>query len=525
MAISHTSWGAVALGATLALSGCSGAIGDRDREGIEGEDEVPALRPFDPAPAYVYTAKVKNLLTGLPPTAQELDAVAADPRALEGLVDAWFRDPAAEKKIFKFFGNAFQQTQFIKDDLSDQGEIRGDGKFADPVVTALRESFGRTVVAMVKEGRPFTEVLTSNRHQMTPAMMVYLAYLDNRRVDDNGRGRDKLYEADKTVTFTVHAGDGTQTVPPSPSHPHWYITTPFKNCAKTERTFSGPNVHNALMELIFGLVNDDLADTTCKLFGTPPQLVPEDFTTWKWVTVRRPKPGEATSRFYDLAAIRNGSELVLDIPRVGFFTTPAFFANWRTNTSNVARVTVNQALIVALGRSFDAANTVVPVSESGLDEEHANPTTDCYACHRTLDPMRQFFRKNLSLNYHEQSDPKELAQTATFAMDGISAPGSTLEDLARLLADHPRFAAAWTQKLCFYANSAPCSEDDAEFERVAKEFRESGHDFRTLVRELFASPLVTAAKRVKTFNDRDVVVSISRYDHLCASLSGRLGFD
>ena len=43
------------------------------------------------------------------------------------------------------------------------------------------------------------------------------------------------------------------------------------------------------------------------------------------------------------------TELVLATPRVGFMTTPAFFANWPTNTSNSYRVTTNQALIVALG--------------------------------------------------------------------------------------------------------------------------------------------------------------------------------
>jgi hypothetical protein len=74
------------------------------------------------------------------------------------------------------------------------------------------------------------------------------------------------------------------------------------------------------------------------------------------VTLRQPKLGEATTAFYDLGKLRNATELVLSTPRVGFFTTPAFFANWPTNTSNQARVTMNQTLIVALGAAVDGTD-------------------------------------------------------------------------------------------------------------------------------------------------------------------------
>ena len=60
--------------------------------------------------------------------------------------------------------------------------------------------------------------------------------------------------------------------------------------------------------------------------------------------------------------MRTGTELALRVPRVGFFTTPAFFGNWATNTSNQARVTINQTLIVALGRSFDDSNNTQPLA-------------------------------------------------------------------------------------------------------------------------------------------------------------------
>ncbi len=75
----------------------------------------------------------------------------------------------------------------------------------------------------------------------------------------------------------------------------------------------------------------------------------------------------------DLITLRKAKELIVDLPRVGFFTTPAFFATWPTNVNNLARVTTNQSLIVALGRSMNPESATIPLNESGLDEQHADP--------------------------------------------------------------------------------------------------------------------------------------------------------
>ena len=91
------------------------------------------------------------------------------------------------------------------------------------------------------------------------------------------------------------------------------------------------------------------------------------------VTIRAPKAGEAVTPFCDLPSLRTATELVLSIPRTGFFSTPAFFANWQTNTSNQMRVTLNQTLIVALGAAVDGTDsTVTPGNPPpGLDTVHA----------------------------------------------------------------------------------------------------------------------------------------------------------
>src|SRR5260370_10553037 len=105
------------------------------------------------------------------------------------------------------------------------------------------------------------------------------------------------------------------------------------------------------------------------------------------VTLRTPNGGESTTPFYDLIKLRDPktTELVVKYtPRVGFFSTPAFFANWQTNTSNQARVTINQTLIVALGAQIDGTDSTVPQQTPGLDTKHATDPA-CVYCHQTLD--------------------------------------------------------------------------------------------------------------------------------------------
>jgi hypothetical protein len=163
------------------------------------------------------------------------------------------------------------------------------------------------------------------------------------------------------------------------------------------------------------------------------------------------------------------------------------------------------------------------VSETGLDSEHAAPGTACYGCHQTLDPMKQLFAQTFSLFYHEQTDATKAAQTGVFTYDGVSQVESGAGALASSLANHPSFATAWAQKLCYYADSAACTETDPEFKRVVTAFQASHLDWKTLVRELFSSPLVTGASDTATYDERGMPVSVARRDHLCGALELRLG--
>ena len=86
----------------------------------------------------------------------------------------------------------------------------------------------------------------------------------------------------------------------------------------------------------------------------------------------------------------------------------------------------------------------------------------------------------------------------------------------------PRFGIAVAQQLCFYANSSPCSESDAEFRRIVGAFRDSNFNYGALMKEFFASPIVTGAAATGSFPPAGPDQH-ARRDHLCTALSNRLG--
>jgi hypothetical protein len=269
---------------------------------------------------------------------------------------------------------------------------------------------------------------------------------------------------------------------------------------------------------------------SCQGAPAQPSVFTEaDWTTFRMVTIRPPAAGEERTAFWDLAKLRdpNTTQIVLGTPRVGFLTTPAFFANWPTNPSNSYRVATNQALIVALGRSFDDRSTTVQVAETGVDAQHVEPGSVCFACHQTLDPMRDFFKQTYSLTYFQQLDltnkRNPIPAEAVFDVDGVTVRGRGIEAFAKAIAEHPRFPVAWTLKLCHQANASQCYEEDPEVQKVAAAFRDSKFDFRVLVRELYSSPLVTYAEKTMTTEKDGPTIGIARRELMCARLSNRLG--
>jgi hypothetical protein len=534
----------------LAPLGCTGRL-DVPPAGVGGSpDGGPGGdggAPFEALAPAAAVAKVKNLLTGLPPTDAELAAVAADPAALQGQVALWTQTPQWTAKLRTFFASAFQQSQTTADEFQDQLGATVLARLDGRLLANFRESFARTAVELVAEGRPFTEVLTTRRFLLTPRLAASYAYLDALAVSDSSTTADLFAKANPGFSFTLTAQRGPIPIeqsldPASPDFMVWYAPQLAKVydplCPQDPLVYDGrkgqSSVSQGLAVVLQGGAPIFSISTTSSPTGSHPcgppgfpststALTVADTQQWRMVTVRQPAPGEATTRLYDLATFRTGSELVLHTPRIGFFTTPSFLAGWNTNTSNQARVTLNQTLIVALNHGMTPENATRPANLDAVEAIHAAPGTDCFACHQSLDPMRQYFRQQFTFAFHPQTNPQQIQLGASFGFRGVTFSGGSLADLATQLAVHPDFATSWTQKLCTWANSAPCLESDPEFIRIAGRFVASGYDFRALVEELFSSPLVTFLAESQSADQNGQLAPVARRDHLCAALSNRLG--
>jgi len=513
---------------------------DASAAAVDGAGEAGA--PFEPASPFAYVAKVKNVLVGLQPTDDEVVQVASDPNQLKALITAWMQLPQYKQKMKRFFELAFQQTQISAADFADQvfpGQLALNGTTTPLLLQNIEESFARTMLELLDEGKPLTAGATTDTLMMTTALKELYAFLDVWQVDDAGKVTDRFKQANPKLSITVGTSQGAIPIadtlnPSSPNYMHWYNLdvatedTQIGDCAQDPIVY--PPGAQTLHYLIYGSLDNRKSATgvACPPFGgsaTAAQLSTADFADWTMVKLRPPAAGEAASRFYDLPALRSASELVLSVPRVGFFSTPAFFANWQTNISNQMRVTMNQTLIVALGTSVDGNDaTVTPGNPPpGLDTAHAM-SPNCYYCHQSLDPLRSVLASTYSWNYHNQLDPNYVSQKGMFAFQGVVKPVVTTTDFSAALAQHPLFAQAWVQKLCAYVNSVPCVSDDPEFQRIVGLFQSSGFSWNSLVAELFASPITTHASETRTADVNGETIAVSRRDHLCAALNARLGF-
>jgi hypothetical protein len=565
-------------GSGAAASGGTGMMTPENPGGTE-------VLPFEATDARTQVRKVKGLLTGLAPTETEIQTVLAAPdaaEALRGLIDVWTSPAHPEfyeffqDKFLVFFTNAFQQTGFtptedFKPQLLENGgfDLGPIGVFGDDafpkLVQNLEESFARTALHIMENDQPFTDVLTTRQLMMTTALMslyIQIEMPNDQPFNFGGQQQEKLAWQ---IDMTGVGSDGSPT-----DADRTAVEIPIEQAVKTMlfddrppvmqgSSFGGnfggtctPEIKNEqgyslLFQRLFGYTQRTpfSANIQCIEHASLPYYTASDLSDWRLVTL---SDGANHPEMYDLPALRETNQLGLALPRVSFFTTPAYLALWNTNDSNKHRVTANQTLLVALGEALTAENEISAVSTVGLDPEHSpSSNPECYGCHKILDPLKQFWesyfdfqdRNDFQVNrFGGQTVRPERTNGGALSFRNVNAEGTTLGDLGQLLArvedDNQavkdealrlvnRFAISFAQKLCYYADSAACTETDPEFRRVALAFQNSNFNFKTLIRELFSSPLVTGAANTETFGRRNVVVSVARRDQLCQALSNRLG--
>jgi hypothetical protein len=545
-------------------AGTSGGGGNGGSGVVDPGKVTAPTTPFDAKTAFYATSKVKNLLTGMPVTDGDLAKVTAKGAAgLQELISSWMTDmqlqPAVEAKMIGFFRNMFQQTGFIPtEDFKIQllqnggfdfgGSTRNVGDDAFPrLVQNLQDSFARTAWELVKDGRPFTETLTTTRFRMTTALKSL--YIQIEMPADTNQRSTSTTVLNWSIDFSGAAIPIDQALTNlvfSDEPPAMTSATNTGNCRGTGTVASGAyKGTSVLFQRLLGFtpqLRDSSNTTICNDHPSKPYFSPDDVDDWQWVTIV-PKANAADRtpviQPYDLPSLRSATTLTLSLPRIGFYTTPAFLALWNTNDSNQHRVTANQTLLVALGQAFTTENTATPFSAAGLDANHAVAGSECVGCHVTLDPMRQFWANQFDYNDRNdftaatRNNPGNPRPTGTlvdeFAFGDVRATGSSINDLGTYLAmvtdgaGLPRFGIAVTQQLCFFANSSPCSETDPEFRRIVGAFKDSTFNYAVLMKEFFSSPLVTGAAATSAVGPGQIPVSITRRDHLCAALSNRLG--
>lgn len=572
--IGNISGGGVS-GSTGASSGAgsdgAASVGPSDSDDGEPQDWEPGPEAGECAvdellTPHAYGTKVKALLTGLPLEDTELLALGSDDDgiALPTLIDSWMAMPESDAVLERFFRTAFQQTSGNNESLFYLIGVNAFGvaPFRNPTSARadvllnknFSDSFAKTALNLVREGRPFNEVLTTETYMMTTAMMMFLAFSDDFIVADEAGYYDQTSRTTVGHFPTVRLlRDPPQ--PPleeviDPSHPNWMT---FYSSKISEEISDGCGVGPVITvdtteqvpgeweigrngkipfyifdAIMFGRVEivRRFQDPECSSGGAgsvnEPLLARSDFTDWRPVSMVKPANGEEATYFYDILNMRGSNELRIHGERLGFLTHPGFLSTWLTNEDNSMRVIINQALIVALGASFDG-ETVSDFTSEAINQEHAAPGTECYGCHQQLDPMRDFYRASFSNHYSEQLDPLREDLQASFVFGDVEASGSGIRDLADILAEHPYFPYAWAQKLCWYANAEACAEGD-ELDRVVEAFVASNLDFRVLVRELMSSPLVTG-KDCISGTDSGTSTMIARRSTFCQQLSVRLGID
>ncbi|MFT5352817.1 MAG: hypothetical protein ACI9KE_000014 [Polyangiales bacterium] len=478
--------------------------------------------PFDPLPTASALSKVKYILTGLAPTDEEFamydgaaDADATED-ALRGMIDGWMTTPEFEGQLKSMMQLLFQtnvDTLLLKDYA---GVRRGGNPFRDfdrrgaRISESILQAWPETVWNIVSSGGDFRETMNTDTYMLNVPMMMLLAYADANPRDDHGV-RDESYIRTRFPglhpAFTEDTGIPlAQSLDPGHanfmqfSYTRAWTGNNATQMACVERLAAGYTNRNDVPEVILGM-----------LFGRPiaqciielNHFTAEDFEMRPVRIVPTSNVDERTL-FFDMDELRATDTLRLGTEHYGFHGDIGFQGFWLTNDGNEHRVTANQAIVVALGKNFNPDSISSIADSSEPDEEHADPTTACWGCHRGLDPMRDFFRQSYTAFGSERiagADNEPVPETAAFGVGLPSAvEGVGVERFANILFDHPDLASAWTQKVCRLANGFDCATDDAELMAASTAFVAEGYDFRVLLREVLVSNAVVFQERSATWD-------------------------
>ena len=249
--------------------------------------------------------------------------------------------------------------------------------------------------------------------------------------------------------------------------------------------------------------------------------------------IRPPAPGEERTAFWDLPSLRDPgtTELVLAMPAGRVHEHAGLLRQLAHQPQQLLPRDHQPGAHRGPGRAASTTATrrcrwPRPASTA----MHVEPGTVCYACHQVLDPMRDFFRQSYSSPISSSStlNPPQPACRPRRPSPSTAASRCAARACGVRPAPWPGTRASRSpgpRSCASFANASPCHEDDPEFQRVAKAFAGSNHDWKMLVRELY----LLAAGDLRPANpivDEDgVVMSIARRETLCDAAGQPPGHD
>jgi len=491
----------------------SGEVSEEDKlcisdwvEHVASLDDGEPMEPLgDPPSLASALRKVKALISGQELTEAELESAQRD--GLRAVIEGWTEGADFEAKMLDFFALTLQQ-RFESNEQNQFGRLRSVNSRRGWIERAMQEVIPRTALHFIMSGQPLSEIATTRSFMLSTAALAALLYPDQTSAQ---RGVDHFVSGDPSEVPSQLSQQVSQK--------RWYAEGLTGTCTVKQRE---------LLEFIGGFINDNRCaelDRNFRFEATP--LSEDDYSDWRLVSVEANAQlaDNEVTLFYDIPTLRSATSVQTRLPRVGYYTSNAFMNQWPTNVDNQFRVTVNQALIAGLHISFASSEPTEPIQMDALDAEHAEPGSECYGCHRQLDPMRVYFGAHYNADYRLPTtgdgngllfDP---APRASFAFRGETNDGGRVGRLGANIASHPRWSAAWVQKVCLFVNSARCDESDPLFVEIKERF---GQDqlFIPMLIDVLSSPLTTGLEAVDS-RDGYPIVSVTRREQLCGLLAAR----
>ena len=344
--------------------------------------DAPETEPPDvtfPAPALTVLTRVKYLLDGGALTADEL-ALGSGPdgelsaEGLEALVDDWMSGDRFRAKRRQFLQLHLQQTPSDGNYYNQFRNTRTNS--LTPIREALNESQIRTAERIIDDGEDFRSIVTTNTWEMTTTT--------------SSRSRWRT-----TPWCSSPTGCGPRTTASTTSGTSRTTTTPVR-----PRGGQRGLAHRDPRSLRLDRHDDRGGDAR---------------------SGQRRAPARHPGRRLDRART----------PRVGFFSSPAFFQTWLTNRDNDFRVTINQAMIVATGMTFSPGDST-PLTGDGaaVDADLFPASPPATAATRTWMPCPAFLANYDNVNTRHTVPETTLPQ-AGFSFQGQSVEVNSLQEWPR----------------------------------------------------------------------------------------------